>query len=316
VAGTGLSGGTITTSGTISLATSGVSAGTYGSSTYSPVITVDSYGRITGVYESAISGGGGSNAYAYIYANGSPGASASSTGSIINFKGTGSTTVSYSYTGGYDTITINSTSSSGGSGLTWTESTSSYYQGSTSISYPSGITAGGYIFVAFVISGSMSSMDIQQPSYDPSSGVSWSNYSMGPFIIFYASVPSYSTAPSSQMWTFNNQGHFMYTSWVVAGATSQLISATSSSSSGSVFLSSGYTKKHTFLFATNAPTPDMTTATITVPSGWTSTGTKKHSNNSQLTVASYQNATATTGTLNFSASTSFNTYYYASVATM
>lgn len=41
-AGAGLSGGTITTSGTIALSASGVSAGTY------PKVTVDTYGRVTG----------------------------------------------------------------------------------------------------------------------------------------------------------------------------------------------------------------------------------------------------------------------------
>jgi hypothetical protein len=46
-AGNGLSGGTITTTGTISLPTTGVSAGTYGSTTAVPVIAVDTYGRIT-----------------------------------------------------------------------------------------------------------------------------------------------------------------------------------------------------------------------------------------------------------------------------
>jgi hypothetical protein len=46
-AGAGLTGGTITTTGTIALATTGVNAGTYGSSAIAPVITVDTYGRIT-----------------------------------------------------------------------------------------------------------------------------------------------------------------------------------------------------------------------------------------------------------------------------
>lgn len=46
-AGTGLSGGTITTSGTINLANTAVAAGSYGSSSLIPVITVDAQGRIT-----------------------------------------------------------------------------------------------------------------------------------------------------------------------------------------------------------------------------------------------------------------------------
>lgn len=44
---------------TLALGNSGVTAGTYGSSSLVPVITVDQYGRITGVTTQAVSGGGG-----------------------------------------------------------------------------------------------------------------------------------------------------------------------------------------------------------------------------------------------------------------
>jgi len=54
-AGAGLSGGTITTTGTISLPTTGVTAATYGSSSAVPVFTVDTYGRVTGVTNTNIS---------------------------------------------------------------------------------------------------------------------------------------------------------------------------------------------------------------------------------------------------------------------
>lgn len=46
-AGTGLDGGTITTSGTISLANTAVSAGTYGSNGAVSQVTIDAQGRIT-----------------------------------------------------------------------------------------------------------------------------------------------------------------------------------------------------------------------------------------------------------------------------
>lgn len=46
-AGAGLSGGTITTSGTISLPTTGVSVGSYGTAGQVPAFTVDTYGRLT-----------------------------------------------------------------------------------------------------------------------------------------------------------------------------------------------------------------------------------------------------------------------------
>lgn len=56
-AGTGLSGGTITTSGTISLSTSGVTAGTYGDATNTAQIVVNSQGQITSATNISISAG-------------------------------------------------------------------------------------------------------------------------------------------------------------------------------------------------------------------------------------------------------------------
>lgn len=55
------SGSPITTSGTITLdlATTAVTAGTYGSATQVPVFTVDAYGRVTGVTDTAITVGSG-----------------------------------------------------------------------------------------------------------------------------------------------------------------------------------------------------------------------------------------------------------------
>ena len=55
-AGTGLSGGTITSTGTIALANSGVIAGTYGNATTVPSVTVDAFGRVTSVATSTITG--------------------------------------------------------------------------------------------------------------------------------------------------------------------------------------------------------------------------------------------------------------------
>ena len=57
--GIGLTGGgALSVSRTLSLATSGATAGTYGSATTVPQVTVDTYGRITGVTNVAITAGG------------------------------------------------------------------------------------------------------------------------------------------------------------------------------------------------------------------------------------------------------------------
>lgn len=55
-AGAGLNGGIITSSGTIDLATTSVTSGTYGSVTHVPVFQVDAYGRITSVVNTTIAG--------------------------------------------------------------------------------------------------------------------------------------------------------------------------------------------------------------------------------------------------------------------
>jgi hypothetical protein len=58
VAGSGLNGGTISTSGTLSLASSGVSAGAYGDATHVPRITLDAFGRVTAASSVAITSSG------------------------------------------------------------------------------------------------------------------------------------------------------------------------------------------------------------------------------------------------------------------
>lgn len=65
--GTGLTGGPITTSGTISLANTSVAAGTYGSASAVPQIVIDAQGRITSASNVAISTGSGTVSSGTIY---------------------------------------------------------------------------------------------------------------------------------------------------------------------------------------------------------------------------------------------------------
>jgi hypothetical protein len=302
-AGTGLSGGTITTSGTISLATSGVSSGTYGSGTTVPVISVDTYGRITSMSTASTVG----SAFSILYVNGSYAYGATGT-DTLNIVGSGATTVAYS-SGGYPTLTISSTASSGGGGaLTWSTTTSAGYQGSTSITYPSGATSSGNkLYVAFYGGSSMSSSWISTPSYV--SGITWNMMiSTSGWVIYSTSTSS--SLPASQSWQFNNMGHMIYTSWVVTGATTNTsIANMSSSGSFSYYLSSMYNKTDTLLIGSDSV--NVTTATITPPSGYSSAGSATHPSMAMYVIG-YQNPTPTINmTQNWSINNSFSTYYYA-----
>ena len=87
-AGTGLSGGGTSGTVTLSLGNSGVTAGTYGSANTMPQLTVDAYGRITGVSNIAISAGGGSGTITEVVAgNGITGGG--TTGSVTMNIGAG-----------------------------------------------------------------------------------------------------------------------------------------------------------------------------------------------------------------------------------
>jgi hypothetical protein len=107
VAGTGLTGGTITGTGTIAMGTSGVTPGTYGvTGTSFPIITTDALGRVTAVTLGTMSGGSGPT---YIAGTGTAatgtGANNLSIGGTVggttaSGAGTNQTLIGYNFTAG------------------------------------------------------------------------------------------------------------------------------------------------------------------------------------------------------------------------
>ena len=307
---------------TVSLASGVINAGQYGGANTTVTITVDTYGRVTSLANNYISGGGGGNSFSTIYAGATgPVLSPSSTGATMLSASSSSDTL-YLIAGSNVTITAGNNSgkaimisatggSSSGGGITWLTTTSSYNQGPTTITYPTGVqTSGNRLFVAF-FGSSVSSNWINNgmPPSDPY--LSWTSGSSMGWYTWSASTSS--SAPSSQVWNFYNMGHMIYTTWVVTGSSMMPMSGGSSTpgSSFSNYISSSYSKTDTVLLGSTNSSLNMTTVSITAPSGYTSAGSKVHPSDSNLSVIAYQNPTPTVNmSVSFSVVNPGYTYYY------
>ena len=104
--GTGLTGGPITTTGTISLANTAVTAGTYGDSTHVPQIIIDAQGRITSASNVSISAGGSGTVTNVSTGTGLTGGPVTTTGTI-SIANTTVTAGSYGNATTIATFTVN-----------------------------------------------------------------------------------------------------------------------------------------------------------------------------------------------------------------
>jgi hypothetical protein len=239
--GTGLSGTTTTFNGsaanTITLATTGVAAGTYGNYSYTggvPSLTVDSYGRITSITENAASGG---NSFSNIYpsaggttsspsSGGTSLTASSSSDSLYLFAGSNITMTATSTP--YKTITISSTSAS--TGPTWTSNTT--MGGSMTVTSPTGYSTSGSRLVVVIV-GTMSGTT---SNFTLTSGTaSWSSHSSSSYTFVYSTPTSTSVGSSITITPSAYSNYAMAYAYIQTSATSTYTSmGTGSGTSGSV----------------------------------------------------------------------------------
>jgi len=185
----------------------------------------------------------------------------------------------------------------GGSGPTWSETTSSYNQGSTTISYGI-VPSGQYIFVAF-FGPMISSSWIMNPSGGPNNP-NWSSYTGSDFIVYRTMSTSPGSWPTSESWTFSNNNHMLYCTWASTDSPMNVMmnNMSQSNSSFSYYNGSMDTKTNYVLLGSSQSMLDFTnTSSVSqpLPSGYSVFGTAaKHSQSPSLSVTIYKNATPPT----------------------
>lgn len=250
---------------TLSLATSGVSAQTVGSSTSIPVLTVDTYGRITSISTATPSGGGGgvSAAFSIIYPT---------AGGTLTSPTTGSTSLVasssdslYLLAGSNVTITASNSPSKaimisatggGATGITWTGNTTS--SGNITITNPTGYATSGSTLVIVVVGPSVSS------SFASSGSASFTSASMvsSQTRVLYANTGASLGATTSI--TGISGGYAMAYAYI-SGGSSGLSSSSASTSSTSTSISSPGSNTGSPRIIATASSSSLNLATVAGP---------------------------------------------------
>ena len=189
VAGTGLAGGTITGSGTIALANTAVTAGTYGDATHVAQYVVDAQGRLTSAGTVAITGGGGSSQW-------NNGAS-SSINYTAGFVGIGTTTpgAAVDVTGQIRSAVYNAGASA----------SLDFQNGNNQYTAPSGGTCGA-IALANVLDGGSYTIAVKGVTSGTCA------FSSSGLTFVYSPINSFVTTDS--VYTMLRMGSTVYVSWI------------------------------------------------------------------------------------------------------
>jgi hypothetical protein len=271
---------------TVTLATSGASAGTYGNNyssgsyLYLPQFTVDTYGRITSVTSNYVGISGGTTLPSQF---GNAGKYLTTDGASLSWA-----TVA---TGG------------GGGAVTWTYG--NYAASTLTLTAPSGVTTSGNKLFVVIVGSGLSSSNISQVTcngymmnFESSGGPDGGS---GMVIYSISTGSSLSTTVSISLSGYGN--YAMATCWVttsnVSNSSSAFITSTSSSSASAPSNFSYSKGPGKVIFMSSSVSLNVATA-VTAPPDWTSSGTGQHTTFSSLTASVFTAPDPWTSTAFFS----------------